>query len=163
MGMEQGSWWGWSRDPGGVREEIPVGAEWEFQWEQSGILAGMEQEFQRERSGITAPTWSQRAICRVFQRDTPVVRSRLVLPRKTTRLTRWFLQLASCKAGRSSGIPLGARKALSLLPSPHPWEIPALPFHTCPWTSPNSHFLEDWGEFRHLPLHSHKCPFYTNP
>lgn len=45
--------------------------------------------------GVSAPTWSHRAICRVFQRDTPVVSSRFVLPRKTTRLTRWFLQLAS--------------------------------------------------------------------
>lgn len=47
--------------------------------------------------GVLAPTWSQRAICRVFQRDTPVVSSRFVLPRNTTRLTRWFLQLASCQ------------------------------------------------------------------
>lgn len=39
-------------------------------------------------------TWSQRAISRVFQRDTPVVSSRFMLPRNTTRFTRWFLQLA---------------------------------------------------------------------
>ena len=39
-------------------------------------------------------TWSQRAICRVFQRETPVVSSRFMLPRNTTRFTRWFLQLA---------------------------------------------------------------------
>lgn len=46
-----------------------------------------------------ALTWSHRAICRVFQRETPVVSSRFVLPRNTTRLTRWFLQLASCRTG----------------------------------------------------------------
>lgn len=39
-------------------------------------------------------TWSQRAISRVFQRETPVVSSRFMLPRNTTRFTRWFLQLA---------------------------------------------------------------------
>lgn len=42
-------------------------------------------------------TWSQRAICRVFQRETPVVSSRFMLPRNTTRFTRWFLQLACCQ------------------------------------------------------------------
>lgn len=40
-------------------------------------------------------TWSQRAICRVFHLETPVVRSRFMFPRNTTRFTLWFLQLAS--------------------------------------------------------------------
>lgn len=40
-------------------------------------------------------TWSQRAICLVFHLETPVVRSRFMLPRNTTRFTLWFLQFAS--------------------------------------------------------------------
>lgn len=67
---------------------------------------------------IPAPTWSQRAICRVFQRDTPVVSSRFVLPRKTTLLTRWFLQLASCKVRASS--------VATPRPSPCPGKAPSI-------------------------------------
>lgn len=45
-------------------------------------------------------TWSQRAICLVFHLETPVVRSRFMLPRNTTRFTLWFLQFASWRGQR---------------------------------------------------------------
>ena len=77
----------------------------------------------RDGAGVPAPTWSQRAICRVFQRDTPVVSSRFVLPRKTTRLTRWFLQLASCKTRSALA---GSLPAAAPRPGPCPGKAPSL-------------------------------------
>lgn len=50
-------------------------------------------------------TWSQRAICLVFHLETPVVRSRFMLPRNTTRFTLWFLQFASWVGTETIGEP----------------------------------------------------------
>lgn len=83
--------------------------------------------------GVTPPTpppaslwltWSQRAICLVFHLETPVVRSRFMFPRKTTRFTLWFLQLASWQGQRDIRV-LGQAACWSpeLRPCPNPWNL----------------------------------------
>lgn len=60
----------------------------------------------------------------MFHLETPVVRSRFMFPRKTTRFTLWFLQLASWQGQRDIRV-LGQAACWSpeLRPCPNPWNL----------------------------------------